>query len=389
MKQAYTNATRQNKGAFAMAGSSGASKKVKMPLCTYGSACTRGKACVYRHPSKKSSTSSGNAARAPAPPAKVCLAHLAGTCTFGSRCFNRHPSEKESEELRKGYKQKKCLYGDDCRSMGCLYFHPREEEVDEEVLKMAAKLQLEEEAALLKCTVVPNLPIHPPTPLLPNPTSFTPFQEWLQSGCAVPTNDYWFNPDQSQRDPQAVYDALCRDSAPQIVKTVDVAAAPPPTGWAAVAAKAPPIPPPPLPTAQTAPPPAPTRSAPKIVPIAPEVWNANPSPSCYNIPDPLARYTAVNTPPHGPITPTFSSPCVKIDLHYQSQSTFSTVLDSVLPPALKLGGEVWIITGRGNHVNSNSFQQRGGILFEAVKSYVEEHNHRYALGKGGGAILLY
>ena len=126
---AYTNATRQNKGAFAMAGSSGASKKVKMPLCTYGSACTRGKACVYRHPSKKSSTSSGNAARAPAPPAKVCLAHLAGTCTFGSRCFNRHPSEKESEELRKGYKQKKCLYGDDCRSMGCLYFHPREEEV--------------------------------------------------------------------------------------------------------------------------------------------------------------------------------------------------------------------------------------------------------------------
>ncbi|GMH89245.1 hypothetical protein TL16_g11397 [Triparma laevis f. inornata] len=299
MKQAYTNATRQNKGAMSMAGSSGASKKAKMPLCSYGSACTRGKSCVYRHPSKKKPSSGNPAAKTSAPPAKVCLAHLAGTCTFSGRCFNRHPSEKESEELRKGYKQKKCLYGDDCRSMGCLYFHPREEEIDEDVIKMAAQLQLEEENALLKCTVVPPLPVYPPAPpALPPPTplqtqiqiqipSFVPFDTWLQSGCSVPSNDYWFNPDQSQRDPQAVYDALCLHNAPQVIaKPVDV---PAPTGWAAVAAKAPIPTPTPTPTPTPIPTQTLTTSTPKTVNMPPELWNANPSPSCYNIPDPLAR----------------------------------------------------------------------------------------------------
>ena len=53
MKKAYTNATRKGAtGAMSLQGNKGASTKVRMPLCTYGAACTR-KDCVYRHPASR------------------------------------------------------------------------------------------------------------------------------------------------------------------------------------------------------------------------------------------------------------------------------------------------------------------------------------------------
>ena len=133
-------------------------------------------------------------------------------------------------------------------------------------------------------------------------------------------------------------------------------------------------------------------SLPPTVPIPPPLWTSNPSPSLYSIPDPHERYRQVNlsSAPTAPIPPTFpgnSAPVQKFDLHYQSTLTFTAVLSAALAAAGP--GEIWVVTGRGGHVDAGSFQKGGGVLFQAVLDYLEGQGDRYALGKGGGAILLY
>ena len=134
----------------------------------------------------------------------MCLAYLAGTCTFGSRCFNRHPGAAECEKVKAEYKQRKCLYGDGCRSEGCLFSHPREAiTVDSEVLEMAAQLRLEETQSSASAPPQPTPqsvppPIHfPPASSLPPPPAqsptFIPYDSWLSSGCPVPSNSHWMS----------------------------------------------------------------------------------------------------------------------------------------------------------------------------------------------------
>jgi hypothetical protein len=96
-------------------------RKAQLPLCTYGAACTR-KGCIYRHPSKA-------AAAAATKSDEVCKPFLAGMCGFGHRCHNRHPSEAEVEALRRHYASFPCRFGDECRSQGCLFWHPGDADV--------------------------------------------------------------------------------------------------------------------------------------------------------------------------------------------------------------------------------------------------------------------
>ena len=91
-----------------------ASGAATMPLCQYGSACTR-KDCIYRHPPR--GAPAGGAA-------KPCLAFVAGSCAFGRNCAARHPSEEECCGIRLRLARTPCRFGAECRSAACLYKHP-------------------------------------------------------------------------------------------------------------------------------------------------------------------------------------------------------------------------------------------------------------------------
>jgi len=47
-----------------------------------------------------------------------------------------------------------------------------------------------------------------------------------------------------------------------------------------------------------------------------------------------------------------------VDFHFQSVSTLSSIIDEVVGEARGKHGEVWVITGRGVHVDGNSFQKQ-------------------------------
>eukprot|EP00927_Polykrikos_kofoidii_P008007 TRINITY_DN13314_c0_g1_i1.p1 TRINITY_DN13314_c0_g1~~TRINITY_DN13314_c0_g1_i1.p1 ORF type:complete len:954 (+),score=143.72 TRINITY_DN13314_c0_g1_i1:136-2997(+) len=96
--------------------------KVQVPECRYGAACTR-KDCVFRHPPKKA------AAQAPAKSDKVCFAFVAGKCVFGRQCRDNHPDEDSCRTIRERYQKIDCQWGRDCRTDGCLYQHPSDEQV--------------------------------------------------------------------------------------------------------------------------------------------------------------------------------------------------------------------------------------------------------------------
>lgn len=91
-----------------------------------------------------------------------------------------------------------------------------------------------------------------------------------------------------------------------------------------------------------------------------------------------------------------------LDVHFQSAKTVTPVLNRFLVPALKKNYEVWIITGSGHHVAvGHQRREGGGVLFNAVKRYLEDHSEELALefrigkdtsgGKNkssGGALLV-
>jgi hypothetical protein len=93
-------------------------KKLDMPLCRYGAACSR-KDCFYRHETK---TPSRNIDQSD-PNSEVCMAYLAGLCSFGDNCYNRHPSDVECESIIAKLGTKPCKYGPKCWTEGCLYNH--------------------------------------------------------------------------------------------------------------------------------------------------------------------------------------------------------------------------------------------------------------------------
>lgn len=104
--------------------------------------------------------------------------------------------------------------------------------------------------------------------------------------------------------------------------------------------------------------------------------------SVFQIPDPLHRYAEVskNNPRED-----------VLDLHFQSIKTFPVVLSAVLDEMLETC-DVWVVTGSGHHVDTSSHQKRGGVLEEAVNSWLDSHGYVYARGRDrnghGGAVLV-
>jgi len=100
-----------------------ASKKSKerMPLCNYGLGC-KNPSCIYRHPGDDSGSAFF---QSPEP----CMAFLAGICVFDAKgCRKRHPKEDEAIRLREKYSKVRCRFGDECKTEGCLYLHPSDEQ---------------------------------------------------------------------------------------------------------------------------------------------------------------------------------------------------------------------------------------------------------------------
>jgi len=69
-----------------------------------------------------------------------------------------------------------------------------------------------------------------------------------------------------------------------------------------------------------------------------------------------------------------------LDVHFQSAKTITPVLNRFLVPALKKHDEAWIVTGSGHHVAvGHQRREGGGVLFNAVKRYLEDHEEEMAL----------
>ena len=159
--------------------------------------------------------------------------------------------------------------------------------------------------------------------------------------------------------------------------------------------------------------------------IPKEVWlPTTANADCFHLyPNPIERFKAVNNHHKSYLASvaiplsfdnyninginTGSSPNIKdkvavLDVHFQSAKTIAPVLNRFLAPALKKNDEVWIITGSGHHVAvGHQRREGGGVLFNAVKRYLEEHEDELALefrigkdtsgGKNkssGGALLV-
>lgn len=121
------------------------------------------------------------------------------------------------------------------------------------------------------------------------------------------------------------------------------------------------------------------------VPIPRDLWNPheNRDATVFYIDDPMERYRHVaKTCSRGDV----------IDLHYQSISTFPVVLESILSYKLETMDKVWIVTGTGHHVGSNTHQKGGGALESAVTEWLIYEGYTFAKGRDrngqGGAILV-
>lgn len=159
-------------------------------------------------------------------------------------------------------------------------------------------------------------------------------------------------------------------------------------GWAGVAAKAASVVPPPPPALSSSP--APKRAGlVETIKIPPEVWSPSYNPSHYHIEDPMERFEAVNKAFPRTVAPLLSSgPVGLVDFHFQSVSTLSTIIEGTVGEARKWNGETWVITGRGAHVDSSSFQKQGGVIAKEVEDFLVRKGIKYKEGKGGGAFLV-
>lgn len=123
----------------------------------------------------------------------------------------------------------------------------------------------------------------------------------------------------------------------------------------------------------------------KTVRIPQNLWNAsyNRSSNAFHIADPIARYKEVSATTHRVDV---------IDLHFQSIKTFPAVLSVILPEKLRDHQEVWVVTGSGHHVSSNTHQKGGGVLENAVIGWLLSNNYNFMKGKDkngfGGACLV-
>ena len=287
------------------------------------------------------------------------------------------------------------------------------------------------------------------------------FQEWKRKGCPYPdwfTSDHdpWYDDEGVRREMEEVYEllygegaeetyalqqevkheafptpaellALCSNDALSSSQTISAEA--PTSGWASIAAKRPP---------QSA---EPTMSATvdrnatttykhnttshnttstkskRPVTIPKEVWLPDTANSAYfHITNPIERFNAVNDyhkahlstvkiPLCFESSSTMNSRVGKVallDVHFQSAKTVTPVLNRFLPKTLSANNEAWIVTGSGQHVGvGHQRREGGGVLFNAVKRYLEEHEDEmgleFRIGKdtsggknkvSGGAFLV-
>lgn len=123
----------------------------------------------------------------------------------------------------------------------------------------------------------------------------------------------------------------------------------------------------------------------KTVKIPQNLWNAsqNRDSSSFHISDPLQRYYEVSAcqPRHD-----------VIDLHFQSLKTFPVVLSAILPEKFLDHKEVWVVTGSGHHVGQSTHQKGGGVLENAVLSWLSGQAYEFYRGKDrngySGAVLV-
>jgi hypothetical protein len=161
----------------------------------------------------------------------------------------------------------------------------------------------------------------------------------------------------------------------------------------------------------------------QMVPIPKEVWLPSTANSdCFHLyPNAIERFKAVNNH-HSSYLASVSIPLcfdsyrnndndiknkrggkvALLDVHFQSAKTITPVLNRFLIPAVKKSDEVWIITGSGHHVTvGHQRREGGGVLFNAVKRYLEDHEEEmeweFRVGKdcsggknktSGGALLV-
>ena len=88
--------------------------KQQMPMCQYGTSCTR-KGCVYRHPPPSKARVSKST--------EICVHFISGNCTFGDKCANRHPGRIEAAKFRETCAAINCRFGAGCANAACLYAH--------------------------------------------------------------------------------------------------------------------------------------------------------------------------------------------------------------------------------------------------------------------------
>ena len=171
-------------------------------------------------------------------------------------------------------------------------------------------------------------------------------------------------------------------------------------------------------------------SEPKRVVIPKEVWLPSTANSdCFHMfPNPIERFKAVNSHHKSYLASVTIPVCFDntdnnydnnssmanpndsknggkvalLDVHFQSAKTITPVLNRFLVPALKKNEEVWVITGSGHHVAvGHQRREGGGVLFNAVKRYLEDNEDEmaleYRIGKdtsggknksSGGAFLV-
>lgn len=284
------------------------------------------------------------------------------------------------------------------------------------------------------------------------------FQEWKKKGCPYPSwfydagynEDPWYDDEGIRRSLEEVYEVLYSENAQYIyqqklataavadptpaeladmIRTHDPAkqnqitnesSMPPKSGWASIAAKRPD---PALPqsvmnTATSVSNSHSCSSKTKFVTIPKEVWLPDTANADYFhlYPDPIQRFIAVNGHHKSYLSSVtipksfdrdandVNSTCGSVallDVHFQSAKTVSPVLNEFLPPALNENDEVWIVTGSGHHVAvGHQRRETGGILFNAVKRYLEQQEEEkildFRIGKdarggnssSGGAFLV-
>lgn len=140
----------------------------------------------------------------------------------------------------------------------------------------------------------------------------------------------------------------------------------------------------------------------KSVVIPKEVWlpsTAN-SDCFHSYPNPIERFNSVNQHHKSYLASVTIPKCFEdadsdptnrdksksggkvalLDVHFQSAKTITPVLNHFLNQALKCNDEVWVVTGSGHHVAvGHQRREGGGVLFNAVKKYLEEREKEMSL----------